>query len=101
MSDKTKKFQPSAGFVVSVHMNKLGIRAVAAELDGMFAETLAEAMDKAGFQLVPDPFNLTSDAKKVIEMEERQKTAGLKLVQEPEQDEEAGDDDASGDTSAN
>jgi hypothetical protein len=97
MSDKTKKFQPSAGFVVSVHMNKLGIRAVAAELDGMFAETLAEAMDKAGFQLVPDPFNLTSDAKKVIEMEERQKTAGLKLVK----DEEAGDDDASGDTSAN
>ena len=95
MSDKTKKFEPSAGFVVSVHMNKLGIRAVAAELDGIFAETLAEAMDRAGFQLVPDPFNLTNDAKKVIELEERQKTAGLKLVKE------AGDDDASGDTSAN
>ena len=92
MSDKTKKFQPSAGFVVSVHMNKLGIRAVAAELDGVFAEVLAEAMDKAGFQLVPDPFNLTSDAKKVIEMEERQKTAGLRLVQEPVQDEEAVDE---------
>lgn len=95
MSDKSKKFEPSAGFVVSVHMNKLGIRAVAAELDGIFAEVLAEAMDRAGFQLVPDPFNLTSDAKKVIELEERQKTAGLKLVKE------AGDDDASGDTSAN
>ena len=95
MSDKTKKFQPSAGFVVSVHMNKLGIRAVAAELDGMFAETLAEAMDKAGFQLVPDPFNLTSDAKKVIEMEERQKTAGLKLVQDEEAvDEPSGDSTA-------
>jgi hypothetical protein len=100
MSDKSKKFQPSAGFVVSVHMNKLGIRAVAAELDGIFAEVLAEAMDKAGFQLVPDPFNLTSDAKKVIEMEERQKTAGLKLVQEPVQEEEAVDE-PSGDTSAN
>ena len=95
MSDKTKKFQPSAGFVVSVHMNKLGIRAVAAELDGMFAETLAEAMDKAGFQLVPDPFNLTSDAKKVIVMEERQKTAGLKLVQDEEAvDEPSGDSTA-------
>jgi hypothetical protein len=93
MSDKTKKFQPSAGFVVSVHMNKLGIRAVAAELDGIFAEVLAEAMDKAGFQLVPDPFNLTNDAKKVIELEERQKTAGLTLVKEET------DDDASGDTS--
>lgn len=95
MSDKSKKFEPSAGFVVSVHMNKLGIRAVAAELDGIFAETLAEAMDKAGFQLVPDPFNLTSDAKKVIELEERQKTAGLTLVKE------AVNDDPSGDTSAN
>jgi hypothetical protein len=93
VSDKSKKFQPSAGFVVSVHMNKLGIRAVAAELDGIFAEVLAEAMDKAGFQLVPDPFNLTSDAKKVIEMEERQKTAGLTLVKK------GADDDASGDTS--
>jgi hypothetical protein len=95
MSDKTKKFEPSAGFVVSVHMNKLGIRAVAAELDGIFAEVLAEAMDKAGFQLVPDPFNLTNDAKKVIELEERQKNAGLTLVKE------VGDDDASGDTPAN
>jgi hypothetical protein len=61
-------------------------------LNGVFAEVLAEAMDKAGFQLVPDPFNLTSDAKKVIEMEERQKTAGLRLVQEPVQDEEAVDE---------
>jgi len=92
VSDKTKKFEPSAGFVVSVHMNKLGIRAVAAELDDIFAEELAEAMDKAGFQLVPDPFNLTSDAKKVIELEERQKNAGLKLVKEE------ANDDASGNT---
>jgi hypothetical protein len=90
VSDKSKKFQPSAGFVVSVHMNKLGIRAVAAELDGIFAEVLAEAMDKAGFQLVPDPFNLTSDAKKVIEMEERQKTAGLTLVKEEANDDPSG-----------
>jgi hypothetical protein len=94
VSDKSKKFEPSAGFVVSVHMNKLGIRAVAAELDGVFAETLAEAMDRAGFQFVPDPFNLTSDAKKVIEFEERQKNAGLTLVKEAV-------NEPSGDTSAN
>jgi hypothetical protein len=93
VSDKSKKFEPSAGFVVSVHMNKLGIRAVAAELNGVFAEVLAEAMDRAGFQLVPDPFNLTNDAKKVIEMEERAKTAGLTLVKEE------ANDDASGNTS--
>lgn len=95
MSDKTKKFEPSAGFVVSVHMNKLGIRAVAKELD-MFAEDLAKAMDRAGFQLVPDPFNLTNDAGKVIAMEERQATAGLRVVKDTE-----GTDEPSGDTSAN
>jgi hypothetical protein len=93
VSDKSKKFQPSAGFVVSVHMNMLGIRAVAAELKDIFAEELAEAMDKAGFQLIPDPFNLTNDAKKVIELEERQKTAGLTLVKEE------ADDDSSGNAS--
>lgn len=86
MSDKSKKFQPSAGFVVAVHMNKLGIRATAQELD-IHPEILAEALDKAGFQVVPDPFNLTNDAGKVIAMEERQKTAGLQVVPDPVQEE--------------
>lgn len=82
MSDKSKKFEPSAGFVVAVHMNMLGIRAVARELEDIFPETLAMAMDKAGFQLIPDPFNLTNDAGKVIMFEERQKNADLRLVKE-------------------
>lgn len=86
MSDKSKKFNPSAGFVVAVHMNKLGIRAVADELD-IHPELLADAMDKAGFQLVADPFNLTSDAGKVIQLEERQKTAGLQVVPDSVQEE--------------
>jgi len=40
MSNKDKKFQPDAGFVVAVHQNILGIRAVASALD-IFPETLA------------------------------------------------------------
>ena len=87
MSDKNKKFEPSAGFVMSVHMNKLGILAVARELE-VFPEFLAEAMDLAGFQLIPDPFNLTSDAGKVIALEERQKTAGLRVVPKSVKEEE-------------
>jgi hypothetical protein len=99
MSDKSKKFEPSAGFVVSVHMNKLGILAVARELE-IFPEMLAEAMDLAGFQLVPDPFNLTSDAGKVIALEERQKTAGLRVVPKAVQEEEKANE-PSGDTPTN
>ena len=67
MSDKDKKFRPDAGFVVAVHQNILGIRAVASALD-IFPENLAGAMSQMGFQFIPDPFNLSSDAAKVIEL---------------------------------
>jgi hypothetical protein len=81
MSKKENKFKPSAGFVVAVHMNSLGIRAVAKELD-IFAEELGEAMDRAGFQLVADPFNLTADATGLIKLQARHETEGLQIVKE-------------------
>jgi hypothetical protein len=93
MSKKENKFQPSAGFVVAVHQNMMGIRAVAHELD-VFPEALGEAMDKAGFQLVPDPFNLSNDARKVIELQARHETSGIQIVKEPS-------DDSDSDTSTN
>jgi hypothetical protein len=93
MSKKENKFQPSAGFVVAVHMNSLGIRAVAKELD-IFPEELGEAMDRAGFQFVADPFNLTSDATGLIKLQARHETEGLKIVKEAS-------DDSGSDTSTN
>ena len=90
MSDKSKKFQPDAGFVVAVHANILGIRAVAKVLD-VFPETLAEAMSEAGFQFIPDPFNLSSDAGKVIALQERHATSGLQVVDKENAD-DAGSD---------
>ena len=81
MSKKENKFKPSAGFVVAVHMNSLGIRAVAKELD-MFPEELGEAMDRAGFQLIADPFNLTADATGLIKLQARHETEGLQVVKE-------------------
>ena len=86
MSDKQKKFKPDAGFVVAVHQNILGIRAVASALD-IFPEVLAEAMEQMGFQFIPDPFNLSADAGKVIVLQERHKTEGLQVVKDPEQEE--------------
>jgi hypothetical protein len=82
MSKKENKFKPSAGFVVAVHMNSLGIRAVAKELD-IFSEELGDAMDRAGFQLVADPFNLTADATGLIRLQARHETEGLQVVKEP------------------
>lgn len=79
MSDKQKKFRPDAGFVVAVHQNILGIRAVASALD-IFPQTLAEAMEEMGFQFIPDPFNLSSDAGKVIALQERKQNGNLQVV---------------------
>jgi hypothetical protein len=85
MSDKQKKFQPDPGFIVAVHQNMVGIRAVASALE-IFPETLAEAMSEMGFQLVADPFNLSLDAGKVIKIQEQKSTEGLKVVQDPVQE---------------
>lgn len=86
MSNKDKKFQPDAGFVVAVHQNILGIRAVASALD-VFPEALAEAMATMGFQFIPDPFNLSSDAGKVIKLQNAKGADTLKAVQDPGQEE--------------
>ena len=87
MSSKDKKFNPDAGLIVAVHQNILGIRAVASAID-VFPENLAEAMSKMGFQFVPDPFNLSSDAGKVIALQNKKENANISLVQDPVQEEE-------------
>ena len=81
MSDKQKKFVPSAGYIVSVHQNAFGIRAVAQELD-VFPEVLAQALERAGFQVVSDPFDLSADAGKLIQLQNRQEAQGLHVVKE-------------------
>jgi hypothetical protein len=86
MSNKDKKFQPDAGFVVAVHQNILGIRAVASALN-VFPEVLAEAMATMGFQFIPDPFNLSSDAGKVIALQNKKENANISLVKEDTVDE--------------
>jgi hypothetical protein len=86
MSDKDKKFRPDAGFVVAVHQNILGIRAVASALD-IFPENLANAMSQMGFQFIPDPFNLSSDAGKVIELQNKKENSNITLVKEQTDDE--------------
>lgn len=83
MSKKENKFEPSNGLKVAVHFNMIAIRALAKELD-TFPETLAEALDSTGFMLTPDPFNISSDAGKVIILQEKRKMEGLQVVKEPD-----------------
>lgn len=90
MSDKQNKFKPNQGFVVSVIQNAQAIRLMAEALQ-IFPETLGEALERTGFQLVADPFDLSADATKLIIAQEKQKTQGLRIVKE-------GEDEPSGNT---
>lgn len=88
MSSKDKKFEPSNGLKVAVHFNIIAIRAMAQELN-IFPEVLAEKLDSAGFMLVPDPFNMSSDAGKVIVLQNKRENSNISLVQDPVQEEAA------------
>jgi hypothetical protein len=59
---------------------------VAQELD-IFPEDLAEKLDSAGFMLVPDPFNMSSDAGKVIALQNKRENSNISLVKEETVDE--------------
>lgn len=76
---KNKKFQPPAGFVVGVHINILGIRALAERLN-MSPYKVARACEKAGVMLQADIMDLSGDAAKVILIQERDK--GEKIDEE-------------------
>jgi hypothetical protein len=86
MSNKENKFEPSNGLKVAVHFNIIAIRAVAQELD-IFPEVLAEKLDRAGFMLTADPFNMSSDAGKVIVLQNKRENSNISLVQDPVQEE--------------
>ena len=81
MSDKQKKFTPSAGFVIAVIQNAQAIRLLSEALDS-YPETVGEALEKIGFQLVADPFDLSSDATKLLIAQEKEKAQGLRVVKD-------------------
>lgn len=85
MSDKKNKFRPNQGFIVSVIQNAQAIRLLAEALES-FPETVGEALEKIGFQLVADPFDLSADATKLIVAQEKQATQGLRVVKKEEND---------------
>jgi hypothetical protein len=71
---KNKKFQPPTGFVVGVHINILGIRALAEKL-GLSPYAVAKACEEAGVMLNADIMDLSGDAAKVLLMSEKDDNA--------------------------
>jgi hypothetical protein len=83
MSDKTKKFNPPMGWIVSVNHQEVSIRRLAEALN-ISPYTLGKALEDSGYVLVPDQMDLAADTAKVILQQEKMApTNPLKVVPEP------------------
>jgi hypothetical protein len=80
MSDKTKKFEPSTGWLVAINHQQVSIHRLAEALN-LDAITTGKALDAAGYMLTPDPFGYASDSWKVIEIETRKAKEHLSVVE--------------------
>ncbi len=86
MSDKTKKFNPPMGWIVSVNHQEVSIRRLAEALH-ISPYTVGKALEDSGYVLVPDQMDLAADTAKVILRQEQiAPTNPLKAV--PDEDKE-------------
>jgi hypothetical protein len=69
---KNKKFEPSMGWLVAVNHQQVSITRLAQELN-IDPITCGQALENAGYQLIPDPFDIAKDAWKVLDVEKRNK----------------------------
>jgi hypothetical protein len=74
-----KKFKAPQGWVTAVHINAIGITEVAKRLE-IKASVLALAMEESGFQMLPDPMDISADTAKVMMIEEKKTETKLEVV---------------------
>jgi hypothetical protein len=77
-----KKFKAPQGWVTAVHVNAIGITETAKRLD-IAPSKLAQAMEETGFQMLPDPMDISADTVKVMLIEEKKTAPDLQLVEDP------------------
>ena len=79
-----KKFKAPQGWVTAVHINAIGITETAKRLN-ILPSDLAKAMEESGFQMLPDPMDISADTAKVMLIEEKKPngTPDLQVVEDP------------------
>jgi hypothetical protein len=78
-----KKFKAPQGWVTAVHVNAIGITETAKRLD-ILPSKLAQALEETGFQMVPDPMDISADTCKVLLIEGKKTGApDLQVVEDP------------------
>jgi hypothetical protein len=70
MSDKSKKFEPQIGWIVTINHQQVSVLRLAETLD-LDAIKVARGLDKAGYILSPDTFSISSDVAKLLEYENK------------------------------
>jgi hypothetical protein len=78
---KNKKFQPPQGWVTAVHINIIGITELAKKLK-LSTYEVAKALEDTGFQLLPDPMDISADSAKVLLVEEGKAKTELAVVKD-------------------
>jgi len=79
MSDKTKKFEPQIGWIVTINHQQVSVLRLAETLD-MEPAKVARALDEAGYTLSPDTFNISNDVAKLLEYESKVTKPNLKVA---------------------
>jgi hypothetical protein len=79
-----KKFKAPQGWVTAVHVNAIGITETAKRLN-IVPSKLAQAMEETGFQMLPDPMDISADTAKVMLIEEKKANGepNLSVVEDP------------------
>jgi hypothetical protein len=70
MSDKTKKFEPQIGWIVTINHQQVSVLRLAETLK-LDPVTVAKGLDEAGYTLTPDTFNISNDVAKLLEYESK------------------------------
>jgi len=71
MSNKQKKFEPSMGWMLSIHQQSEYVRILAETIEHDPIE-FGKALEKTGLHLTPDPFDFAADAWKLLEAKNRE-----------------------------
>jgi hypothetical protein len=78
---KENKFNPPAGYVVTIHEHIGRVHALAHKMQ-LDPEELAKTLEEVGLSLVTDPFDVSADSAKVIAQQKLR--ANLEVVPDGE-----------------
>lgn len=76
---KQKRFEPSMGYIVAINVHEVAVRRLSRELD-IEPVALGQALERSGYKLEPDPFDISADTWKVVQTAIKQDTTKLEVV---------------------